>query len=405
MTSELGRRVAFTLGALLVFRIGTYIPLPGIDLGVWTQIFRGQGGILGAVDMSSGGAVGRLAIFALGITPYVTAAIVLQLVGFFFRGFRALRDAGEAGRRKIDRYTLVFTLLMAALQSYGIAVALEGVTNVVANPGWAFRLSIVVTLSGGTMFLVWLADQITARGFGNGIALMLCVGIVTQLPQTIAGALELGRQGVLPTGTLAILAVLFVALTAFVAFMEKARRHEPVAYSLRQDGPHTSYLSFKLNGAGVIPSLVPLWVLALMLAAAAFFSDDPLASRGAPHWYDRGQPLFLLGYALATFFCVYLYTAFVLDPEQAAEKLQRYGGSIPQVAPGEATAEYLDNVVSRVTLIGAVYFVLICLIPEVLLYQLNVPLYLGGTSLLVLVCTVLDIEKQAREIRAHQVGG
>jgi preprotein translocase subunit SecY len=407
MTSELGRRVAFTLGALLVFRIGTYIPLPGIDLDVWTQIFRSQGwGVLGAFDMSSGGAVGRLAVFALGITPYVSAAVILQLAGFFVGRLRALRDAGEAGRRKIDRYTLVLTLLLAAFQSYGIAEALERISNLVANPGWVFRLSIIVTLTGGTMVLVWLADQITTRGFGNGIALILCAGIVTQLPQTIFGALDLGRQGVLSGNALAVLAVLLVALTGLVAFMEKARRYEPVAYSLREDSPHTSLLSFKLNGAGVVPSLVASWILGLVLAIAAYVSPpDPFTGRGTPHWLDPGQPLFLLGYAILIFLLVYLYTALVLDPSDTAERLKRYGGVIPQVGPGEPTAEHIDNVISRITLIGAIYFVVICLTPELLLSQFNVPLYLGGTSLLVLVCTVLDIERQARAYQAHQAGG
>jgi preprotein translocase subunit SecY len=401
MNSELGRRVAFTLGALLVFRIGTYIPLPGIDLDVWTQIFRGRGGgVLGAFDMASGGAVGRLAVFALGITPYVSAAVILQFVGFFVGRLRALRGAGEAGRRKIDRYTLVLTLLLAGFQSYGIATGLEAISNLVANPGWPFRISLIVTLTGGTMFLIWLADQITTRGIGNGIALILCAGIVTQLPQTIFGTMELTRQGVLSSKALALLAILLVALTGVVALIEQARRREPVAF-----GAGTSYLSFKLNGAGVVPSLVVSWILGLLLALAAYVSPpDPLAG-AAPHWFDPGQPLFLLGYAVAIFFCVYFYTALVLDPSDAAEKLQRYGGAIPQVAPGEATAEHLDGVLSRITLIGAVYFVVICLTPELLLYRLDVPLYLGGTSLLVLVCTVLDIEKQARGYQAHPVGG
>src|ERR1043166_232544 len=210
MNSELGRRVAFTLGALLVFRIGPYIPLPGIDLDVWAQIFRGRGGVLGAFDTSSGGAVGRLAVFALGLTPYISAAVMLQIAGFFVARLRVLREAGEAGRRRIDRHTVVLTLLLAAFQSYGIASALEAVADLVANPGWLFRVSIIVTLTGGTMILIWLADQITARGIGNGIALILCAGIVTQLPQTIFGALDLSRQGVLSSNALVIFAILLV---------------------------------------------------------------------------------------------------------------------------------------------------------------------------------------------------
>jgi len=399
MNSELGRRVAFALGALLVFRIGTHVPLPGIDLGVWARVFHDGRSVLGTLDISAGGAIGRLAVFALGITPYISAAIILQFVGFFFRRLRALRDAGEAGRRKIDRYTLVLTLLMAAVQSYGIASALESINGLVASPGWPFRLSIIVTLTGGTVFLVWLADQITTRGIGNGIALMLCAGIVTQLPQTIAIAFDLSRQGVLSGNVLAILAILLVALTGVVVLVEKARRSEPVVFKAG-----ASQLSFKLNGAGVIPSVVASLVLALVLVLATLAGIDAATPTGS-RWFDPGQPLFLLGYALAIFLCVYLYTALVLDPSGAADELQRYGGAVPQVAPGEATADHLDGILSRITLIGAVYLVLICLIPELLLYRLNVPLYLGGTSLLVLGCTVIDIEKQVRAYRAHQVGG
>jgi preprotein translocase subunit SecY len=403
MSPEFWRRAAFTLGALLVFRIGTYIPLPGIDLDVWAQIFRGRGGILGTIDMLSGGAVARLAVFALGITPYVTAAILFQFVGFFFRRFRALRDAGEAGRRKIDRYTIVITLLMSAVQSYGIATALESVNGLVADPGWLFRVSIIVTLTGGTIFLVFLADQITARGIGNGIALMLCAGIVTQLPPALASTLELSRQGVLSSNVLAGVAVMLVAVTMLVTLIEKARREVPVVFSLRDDGRYTSCLPFKLNGAGLVPAVVAPWLLGLLLVVLSYFGVDSSAPRGA-RWFDLGQPLYLLGYAAAIFFCVYLYSAFVLDPEQAAEKLKRHGGAIPQIEPGEATADYLDNVASRVTLIGAVYLVLICLIAELLLYRFDLPFYLGGTSLLILVCTVIDIEKQARAFRAEAGG-
>ena len=401
MTSELGRRVAITLGALLVFRIGTYIPLPGVDLGVWARIFHGarSGGILGALDISSGGAIARLAIFALGITPYVSAAIIVQVTSFFIGGLRRLREAGDAGQRRLHRYTIVLTVLLVVFQSYNIAVALEGIDGLVANPGWPFRLAIVVTLTLSTTFLVWLADQITARGIGNGIALILSVGILTQLTPTIATAMELGQQGVLSTNVLAILAILLVALTGIVVLVEKARRHEPIAFRAG-----SSQLSFKLNCAGVIPSVVASLMLALLLVLATVAGIDPLTPTGS-RWFDPGQPLFLLGFAIAIFVCVYLYTALVLDPSGAAEKLQRYGGSIPQVLPGEATADHLDGILSRMTLIGAVYLVLICLIPELLLYRLNVPLYLGGTSLLVLVCTVIDIEKQVRSYQAHQAGG
>lgn len=396
MNAELGRRVAFTLGALLVFRIGTYIPIPGIDLGVWAKVFNDGGNVLGTLDIPSGGAIGRLALFALGITPYVSAAIILQIASFFIGRLRRLREAGDAGQNKLHRYTIVLTLLLATFQSYNIALALEGIGSLVANPGWSFRLATIATLAGGTMFLVWLADQITARGIGNGIALILCAGIVAQLPQTIAVAMDLNRQSGLSTNALAVLTILLVALTAVAVLIEKARRSEPVVFRAGR-----SQLTFKLNAAGVIPAVVASLVLALLVVLATLADIDVATPTGA-RWFDPGQPLFLLGYAIAIFLCVYLYTALVLDPSGAAEKLQRYGGSIPQAAPGEATADHLDGILSRITLIGAVYFVLICLIPELLLYRLNVPLYLGGTSLLVLVCTVIDIEKQVRALARIQ---
>jgi preprotein translocase subunit SecY len=404
MSPEFWRRAAFTLGALLVFRIGSYIPLPGIDLDVWAQIFRGRGGLLGTFDVLSGGAVARLAVFALGITPYVTAAILFQFVGFFFRRFRALRDAGEAGRRKIDRYTIVITILMAAVQSYGIASALESINGLVANPGWLFRVSIIVTLTGGTIVLVFLADQITTRGIGNGIALMLCAGIVTQLPQTMLITLRYREVGLTTENGMMGLVAAAILFVAVVALIEGARREVTVAFSPREGSRYTSCLPFKLNGAGLVPAVVAPWLLGVLLIVLTYYDVDRWAPRGA-RWFDPGQPLYLLGYAVAIFFCVYLYSAFVLDPEQAAEKLKRHGGAIPQVEPGEATADYLDNVVSRVTLVGAVYLVLICLIGEVLLYRFDLPFYLGGTSVLILVCTVIDIEKQARGYRAHQRGG
>jgi preprotein translocase subunit SecY len=395
MSSEFWRRVAFTLGALLVFRIGTYIPLPGIDADAWAQILRGRGGILGAFDLSAGGAVARLAVFALGITPYVTAAILFQFVGFFFRRFRLLRDAGEAGRRRIDRYTIVITLLMAALQSYGIASALESIDGLVANPGWLFRVSIVLTLTGGTIFLVFLADQITARGIGNGIALMLCADIVTQLPQSMLMTFRYHEVGLITDNGMMGLAAAAVFFVAVVALIEGARREVPVVFSLREDSRYTSRLPFKLNGAGLVPAFIASWLFGVLPVILTYFGVDSSAPRGA-RWFDPGQPLYLLGYAAAIFFCVYLYSAFVLDPEQAAEKLKRHGGAIPQVEAGEATADHLDGVVSRVTLVGAIYLVLICLIAELLLYRFDLPFYLGGTSLLILVCTVIDIEKQAR---------
>jgi preprotein translocase subunit SecY len=297
----------------------------------------------------------------------------------------------------------LLTLVLAALQSYGIASALESIGGLVANPGWLFRISIVVTLTGGTIVLVFLADQITARGIGNGIALILCAGIVTQLPQTLLVALRYREAGLITENGLMGLAAAVVFFVAVVVLIERSRREVPVSFSLSQDRRYTSRLSFKLNGAGLVPAIVTPWLLGMLLLVLTYFDVDSSALRGL-RWFDPGQPLYLVGYALAIVFCVYLYGAFVLDPEQAAEKLKRHGAAIPQVEPGEPTAAYLDNVVSRVTLIGAIYLVLICLIRELLLYRFDLPFYLGGTSLLILVCTVIDVEEQARAMRA-QVGG
>jgi len=397
MNAELARRIAFTLGALLVYRLGSYVPLPGVSPAVWDQIFQAQqGGLIGVLNTMSGGVLARLSVFSLVIVPYLSAAILVQLASFFVPRLRALHHAGERGRRTIERWTLALTILIAAFQSYGIAGGLEGVNNLVVEPGPAFRLMTVLTLTAGTLFVTWLAWQITARGVGNGIALILCLGIVLQLPQGIVATLELGRQGLLSGNLVVGLALLSVALIALVVVVEKARRCEPVTFSDPRRTP--AQLSFKLNGAGIIPALIAAWVLALPLAAVALFAPD---AAGFGRAFTNGAPLHMLTYAIVIVFCVYLYTAFVLDPAEAAERLRRLGGAIPNVAPGEATADHLDGVLSRITLIGAAYFVVICLIPELLLSWAQVPLYFGGTSLLVLVCTVLDLETEVR----GQMGG
>jgi preprotein translocase subunit SecY len=395
MNSELARRVGFTLGALLLYRIASHIPLPGINPGVWAQFYpAGSGGVLGMANTLSGGAVARLSILSLGIVPYVSAAILMQMAILLVPALRAVRDAGESGRQRIDRYTMIVTVLVAAIQSYGIAGGLQRVTHLVPEPGSLFTVTTVLTLAAGALVVVWLCNQITARGIGNGIALMLCVGAVTSLPAGIFGMLELGRQGHFSMGFIAGLALLAVALTAVVVRFEQARRLEPVAFAGRADVPAASaFLSFKLNGAGVIPTVLAAWVLLVPLLIARLFGAEEFVGSFTP-----GQPLYLISYAVVIFFSVYLYTAFLLDPTDVAERLQRLGGVIAGVPPGEPTAEHLDRVLSRLTLIGAVYFVTVCLIPELLISWAQVPFYLGGTSLLVLVCTVLDVETQAREL-------
>jgi preprotein translocase subunit SecY len=394
MSSELARRIAFTLGALLLYRIASHIALPGINPGVWDQFFRStSGGVLGMASTLSGGALARLSILSLGVVPYVSAAILMQVAILFVPALRAVRDAGESGRRRLDRYTMIVTALVAAIQSYGIAGGLQRVTHLVPEPGWLFTVTTVLTLVAGALVVVLLCNQITARGIGNGIALILCIGFVTGLPANIFGMLELGRQGHFSMGFIAGLALFAVALTAIVVRFEKARRLEPVEFAGRADVPAASaFLSFKLNGAGVIPTVMTSWVFTVVLVVASLLGAQEIGRMLNP-----GQPVYMICYAILIFFSVFIYAAFVADPGETAEKLRRLGGALPQIAPGEPTAAHLDRVLSRLTLIGAVYFVTVCLIPELLLLWAQVPFYFGGTALLVVVGTVLDIEQQARE--------
>jgi preprotein translocase subunit SecY len=409
VNSELARRIAFTLGALLLFRIGTFIPVPGIDPEAWQYFFRAPGGgILGVFNASSGGAVGRLAIFALGITPYISAAIILQLVSFFVPRLRRLQSSGEQGRWKLERYTRLLTLLMALFQSYRIALGLEDIDRLVTTPGAMFVLTVMLTMTGGTLLLVWLCDQITLRGIGNGIALILCVGIVLELPSGLVGTLDVGHHGFVSGDLLVGLAALTVLLVGFAALMEKARRREVVEFYVGGGAPSSraAYLSFKLNGAGIIPALIASWLMTVPLLFAAYFSHrDPAWWNDVVQMFDRGRPLFWICYAAIMLLCVYIYAAFVLDPDAMAEKLKRLGGIIPLVEPGDATAAYLDRVVSRAKMFGAVYFLAVCLIPQLVLLRTELPFFLAGTSLLILVCTVLDLESQVRNLTNTSLGG
>jgi preprotein translocase subunit SecY len=382
MTDELTRRIAFTLGALLISRVGSHIPLPGIDPSVWTELFRSQ----------PGGAVERLAIFSIGIMPYVTAAILIQLVMTVSKRLRALHDRGEQGRRTIVRYTLYLTVVLAAFQAYGIAISLEAVDGLVAEPRSLFRIITVMTLSGGTVFLAWLSEQITARGIGNGLALLLSLDIVLQFPSAVAATLDLGRLGSLPSGTIFGIVVIAIALMGLIAFVELARRRVSVTYPRRPVGMRMvegqSHLVLKLNAAGaVIPATLASWLLVPVLPVATFGAEQG--------WW--GTVASLLG--------VLLYTAFLLGPEQLAEKFQQYGGVVAGIQPGEATAAYLDHVLSRTALVGALYLALVFLIPEILTRAAAVPFYFSGPSLLILVCTIMDVEAQARAHAPIRVRG
>jgi preprotein translocase subunit SecY len=362
---ELKKRIWFTLGALLVYRLGTYIPLPGIDPNIWEQVFRSQaGGILGMFNMFAGGGIHRMAIFALNIMPYISASIIIQLLTTVSPQLEALKKEGEAGRKTLNQYTRYLTVLLAAFQSYGISVGLEGAGNVVSDPGLFFRLSTTVTLTGGTMFLMWLGEQVTSRGIGNGISLIILSGIVAELPSALANMLELGRQGALSTGLILIVIVMVVAVIAFIVFMERAQRRLLIQYPKRQVGNkmfegQSSHLPLKLNTSGVIPPIF------------AFF-----------------------------------YTAIVFNPTETADNLKKHGGFIPGIRPGERTAEYIDYVLSRITVVGAIYLAIVCLIPEVLISYASVPFYFGGTSLLIVVSVTMDTVAQVQGyLLAHQYEG
>jgi len=394
MTSELARRIIFTLGALLIYRLGTYIPLPGINPFVWEQIFRSQaGGVLGMFDTISGGGIHRMAIFALGLMPYLSAAILMQVLTIILPKLRALRKQGERGRRTVDTYTVSLTLIFSLLQSYGIAIGLEGASNLVAEPGWLFRASTVLTLTGGVMVLVWLTGQISARGIGNGVTLILFAGIVAGLPSEFVNLLELGRQGVLSNGMVLALLAFAVALTALVVVAERARRRVLIGNSQGAAGQPQWQLQFKLNSAGIMPTVFAGWILALPMAIAASWWSGQL-----------GRPLFLIVYAILIIGCTFFYTAFLVDPDDVAERLRQHGGAIPGVAPGDATAEHIDFVMSRVTTIGALYLTLVYLAPAILAASVPAPFYFGGASLLVVVCAILDLEDHVRAFASIKSG-
>jgi preprotein translocase subunit SecY len=410
---ELKKRIYFTLAALVVYRLGTYIPLPGINPDAFAQAFKqASQGILGLFNMFSGGAVERMAIFALNIMPYISASIILQLLTSVSKQLEALKKEGEQGRKVINQYTRYLTGVLAALQAYGIAIGLEGAGNIVADPGWFFRISTVITLTGGTMFLMWLGEQITSRGIGNGISLIIFAGIVAEVPSAIAGMLELGRQGALSTGLIIAVSLMAVAVIAFIVFMERAQRRLLIQYPKRQIGNQmfegqSSHLPLKLNSSGVIP---PIFASSLLLVPTtiAQFSQG----RG-PEWFNtinlylgHGRPLYLVLYIGMIVFFAFFYTAIVFNPVETADNLKKHGGFIPGIRPGERTAEYIDYVLTRITVVGAAYLALVCLLPELLIAYAAIPFYFGGTSLLIVVSVTMDTVAQVQGyLLAHQYEG
>jgi preprotein translocase subunit SecY len=402
MSPELPRRIAFTLGALLVYRLGTFIPLPGVDLSSWGPVLdANRGGILGMANASAGDAIGRLSIFSLSIAPYLSAAIMIQLVSMVSSRLSGISKRGASGRRTIARCTIGLTLILAAFQAFGVASGLQGIPNLVSNPGGLFLVSTTATLVGGVIFLIWLSEQITAHGIGNGIALLLCAGIVTGVPRAVASTLELGRQGVLSVELISLLAVLWVGLIGLIVFVERARRRVPVEFSQQDLGgrllrPGPSHLSLKLNSAGLVPAIVAPWIffLPLLIVELAFGPTPWMTAAAAQIAPGRPAHMILLPFVLVIIALV--YTAFVVDPDHAAESLKKYGGAIAGVEPGEPTAAHIDRVVSYTTAVGAAYLAVVFLIPEALIVYANVPYYFGGASALIVVCAVLDIESQVR---------
>jgi preprotein translocase subunit SecY len=415
--TELKKRLWFTLGALIVYRIGTYIPVPGIDAGVMAELVRSHGGgILGMFDMFTGGALGRMTVFALNIMPYISASIIMQLMSAASPSLEALKKEGEAGRKKLNQYTRYLTVVIATFQAYGIAVGLESVRGsmgpAVMDPGLFFRFSAVVTLVGGTMFLMWLGEQVTARGVGNGISLIIFAGIVANLPSALAGTLELGRTGAISTFVILFLMVMAVAVIAAVVFMERAQRRIVVQYPKRQVGNRmfggdSTHLPLKLNTSGVIPPIFASSLLLLPVTIAGFSAD------GGPEWLQpitaalaHGQPLYMILYAAMIVFFAYFYTAVVFNPNETADNLKKYGGFVPGIRPGQHTAEYFDYVLTRLTTVGALYLVVICLLPEFLIARYGVPFYFGGTSLLIIVTVTMDTVAQVQShLLAHQYEG
>ena len=416
--TELKKRLWFTLFALIVYRIGTYIPVPGVDPTVLADVFaQNSGGVLGMFDVFSGGALGRMTIFALNIMPYISASIIMQLMTSLSPQLGQLKKEGEAGRKKINQYTRYGTVFLAAIQGYGIAVGLEGLSlstgqSAVIDPGMYFRLVTVITLVGGTVFLMWLGEQITARGVGNGISLIIFSGIVAALPGALVGTLELGRTGQLSSVIILFLLILSVAVIAFIVFMERAQRRVLVQYPKRQRGNKTyggqnSHLPLKLNTAGVIPPIFASSLLLMPTTVAGFSAGT------GPEWLTtvtvllgHGTPLYMLLYIAGIVFFCFFYTAVVFNPDETADNLKKNGGFVPGIRPGARTSEYLDYVLTRLTVVGAAYLSLVCILPELLISQWAVPFYFGGTSLLIVVSVTMDTTAQIQShLLAHQYEG
>ena len=407
---DLRRRLVFLLLALVVYRLGTHIPVPGIDPNQLQQLFKGQeGGILNLFNMFSGGALSRFSIFALGIMPYISASIIIQLMSHVVPSMEALKKEGEAGRRKITQYTRYSTLGLAVFQSLGIAVALESSAGLVNVPGIGFRVTAMVSLTAGTMFLMWLGEQITERGLGNGISIIIFAGIAAGLPQSIGGLLELVRTGAMSIIVSLLIVLLVAAITYFVVYVERGQRKILVNYARRQVGNkvyggQSSHLPLKLNMSGVIPPIFASSIILLPSTIVSWFSAGSSLNwlKDISAALSPGQPLYILLYAVAIIFFCFFYTALVFNSRETADNLKKSGGFIPGIRPGDQTAKFIDKILLRLTLAGAIYITFVCLIPEFLILKYNVPFYFGGTSLLIIVVVTMDFMAQVQNYLMSQ---
>jgi len=400
--NDLKNRILFTILVLSVYRLGTYIPLPGIDASSLQSLMdTNQKGLLGMFNVFSGGAIKRMAIFALGIMPYISSSIIIQLLTGVSEYFKSLKNQGEIGRKKITQYTRYGTVLLAMIQGYGVSVGLQNSSNVVIDPGMFFSITTVITLTAGTIFLMWLGEQITQRGIGNGISLIIFSGIVAEIPRALASTFELGRTGALSATNILIIFVLLISTVAFIVFIERAVRKILINYPKRQMGTkiyggESSHLPLRINTAGVIPAIFASALLLLPVTFSNFTTTQSDFFLNISSLFSQGQPLYMILYASGIIFFSFFYTSIVFNPKETAENLRKHGGYVPGIRPGERTAYYIEDILTRLTTMGALYLTLVCLLPEFLISKYPIPFYLGGTSVLIVVVVAMDTVSQVQ---------
>tara|TARA_Y100000590_G_scaffold3509_1_gene4646 strand:- start:2457 stop:3758 length:1302 start_codon:yes stop_codon:yes gene_type:complete len=400
--NDLRNRILFTIFILAIYRLGTYVPLPGIDSQSLSSLMdSNQKGLLGMFNIFSGGAISRMAIFALGIMPYISSSIIISLLTGVSETFKSLKNQGEIGRKKITQYTRYGTVLLATIQGYGVSVGLENSGNVVIDPGFYFKLTTVITLVAGTIFLMWLGEQITQRGIGNGISLIIFSGIVAEIPRALASTFELGRTGALSASLILFIFLLVILTVLFIVFIERAVRKILINYPKRQMGTkiyggESSHLPLKINTAGVIPAIFASALLLLPITFSNFGLSDSDTFIDFSSLFSQGQPLYMLLYAAGIIFFSFFYTSIVFNPKETAENLRKHGGYVPGIRPGEQTAFYIENILTKLTTMGALYLTLVCLMPEFLISKYPIPFYLGGTSILIVVVVAMDTVTQVQ---------